>query len=149
MYTPRGLGEVLGIYAISSTAGSPFIHEPSPRRKIFPMSSSNPTALQKFRHPDGSSPNFHNQLSDVLFGEEYGRSVPNLQGNDLVSIVDYLNKVCHRISLRPQLKRVQALDILDFVSQVFQKCLRELGNICRTRVILPTSYTLSDRKSVV
>ena len=76
------------------------------------MSSSNPTALQRLRRLDRSSPNFHNQLSNVLFGEEYGRSVPNLQGNDLVSLVDYLNKVCRPISLlRPQLKRVQALDI--------------------------------------
>ena len=144
VYTPRGLGEVLGIYAISSTAGNPFIHEPSPRRKVSPMSSSNPTALQRLRRLDRSSPNFHNQLSNVLFGEEYGRSVPNLRGNDLVSLVDYLNKVCRPMSLlRPQLKRVQAPDILDFVGQAFQKCLRELGNICGSRVIPPTSYTLS------
>ena len=81
-------------------------------RKVSPMSSSNPTALQRLRRLDRSSPNFHNQLSNVLFGEEYGRSVPNLRGNDLVSLVDYLNKVCRPISLlRPQLKRVQALDI--------------------------------------
>ena len=94
------------------------------------MSSSNPTALQQPRRLDRSSPNFYNQLSNVLFGEEYGGSVPNLQGNDLVSLVDYLDKVCRPISLlRPQLKRVRALDILDFVSQAFQKCLRELGNI--------------------
>ena len=107
------------------------------------MSSSNPTALQRLRRLDRSSPNFHNQLSNVLFGEEYGQSVPNLRGNDLVSLVDYLDKACRPISpLRPQFKRVQALDILDFVSHVFQKCLRELGNICGIGVILPTSYTL-------
>ena len=70
--------------------------------------------------------------------------MPNLQCNDLVALVDYLDKVYCPISLlRPLIKQVQALNILDFVSPAFQKCLRELGNICRTRVILPTSYTLS------
>ena len=36
VYTPRGLGEVLGIYATSSTAGNPFIHEPSPPERYPP-----------------------------------------------------------------------------------------------------------------
>ena len=68
------------------------------------MSSSNPTALQQLRRLDKSSPDFHKQLSNVLSGEEYVRSVPSLQGSDLVSLVDYLDKVCSPISLpRPLL----------------------------------------------
>ena len=68
------------------------------------MSSSNPTALQQLRHLDKSSPDFYKQLSNVLSGKEYVQSVPSLQGNDLVSLVDYLDKVCSPISLpRPLL----------------------------------------------
>ena len=126
------------------TAGSPFIHKPPPHRNTFLMSSSNPTALRQLRHRGRSSPDFRNKLSNALSGEEYGGSVPNLQGNDLVALVDHLDKVYRPISLLCfLLKQVQALNILDFVSWGFQKCLRELGNICRTRVILLTSYTLS------
>ena len=51
-------------------------------------------ALQQFRRLDGSSSGFHNQLSDVLYGQEYRQCVPNLQGDDLVWLVDYLDKVC-------------------------------------------------------
>ena len=38
---------------------------------------------------------------------------------------------------------MQALDILDPASPGFRKCLRELRKICGTRMILPTSCTLS------
>ena len=58
------------------------------------MSSPNPTTLQQLRCLDRSSSNFHNQLTNVLYGEGYERSVLNLQGSDLVSLVDYLDKVC-------------------------------------------------------
>ena len=53
-------------------------------------------ALQQFRRLDGSSSGFHDQLSDVLYGWEYRQCVPNLQGDDLVWLVEYLDKVhCH------------------------------------------------------
>lgn len=56
-----------------------------------PLSSP---ALQKLSRLDGSSSKFHGQLSGVLYGEEYRRCVPNLQGNDLVWLIDYLDRVC-------------------------------------------------------
>lgn len=81
------------------------------------MSSSNLTTLQRLHRLNKSSPGFHNQLNDVLFGEEYWQSVPNLQGNDLVLFVDYLDKVCHSILFpRPSLK-------LDAGSQYSRSCL--------------------------
>ena len=58
------------------------------------MTSQN--VLQQLRHLDRSSPGFHDQLSNVLYGEEYKQSVKSLQGNDLVWLVDYLDEVrCH------------------------------------------------------
>ena len=57
------------------------------------MSSPNSTALEQLRHLDRSSSNFHDQLSSVLSGEEYELSVSKLEGNDLVLLVDYLDRV--------------------------------------------------------
>jgi len=55
-------------------------------------------ALQKLYNLDASLSEFHDQLSDILNGEEYTRSVTNLQGDDLVWLVDYLDKVRRRIA---------------------------------------------------
>jgi len=58
------------------------------------MSSFNP--LGQLRRLDGSSPGFHDQLSHVLYGEEYKKWVSSIDGDDLVWLVDYLDKVrCH------------------------------------------------------
>ena len=57
------------------------------------MASLNPTALQQLRRLDRSAPNFQDQLNNVLYGGAYQQSVPNLQGDELVSLVDYLDKV--------------------------------------------------------
>ena len=42
---------------------------------------------------------FYSQLRNVLCGEKYKQCVPNLQGDDLVWLVDYLDKVCRRAAL--------------------------------------------------
>ena len=39
VYTPRRLGEALGVYAVSSTAGSPFIRKLPSHRKTYSSSS--------------------------------------------------------------------------------------------------------------
>jgi hypothetical protein len=67
--------------------------------RVSPMSSPGSPALQQLGRLNGSSPKFHDQLGDVLHGEEYKQCVPNLQGDDLAWLVDYLDKVCHLISL--------------------------------------------------
>ena len=67
---------------------------------LLPTSSSNqlsltkPTALQQLLCLDSSSSLFHTQLGNVLHSETYKQSVLNLQGDDLVLLVDYLDKVC-------------------------------------------------------
>ena len=69
------------------------------------MSPPNLTTLQQLRQLDRSSSSFHGQLSNVLYGEEYGQSVLSLPDDDLGWLVDYLDKVCCPTSLpRPLLK---------------------------------------------
>jgi hypothetical protein len=103
-----------------------------------------PPTLQQLDRLDRSSPDSHDQLNDVLCGEEYKECVPNLQGDDLAWLVDYLNKVCRRIAPpHSPLKSPKVLDDLDPSSAAFRKCLRELRSVCGTRGVLPTSYTLS------
>ena len=69
------------------------------------MSSPNSTALRQLDLLNRSSPDFHDQLSNVLHGKEYRQCVPNLQGDDLVWLVDYLDKVRHHAVLpHPPLK---------------------------------------------
>jgi len=57
------------------------------------MSSTSPPPLQRLRRLDRSSPGFHDQALNVLYEEEYRECVPNLQHDDLVWLVEYLNEV--------------------------------------------------------
>jgi len=77
------------------------------------MSSPSLPALQQLNRLDRSSPDFHDQLSNALYGEEYKKCVeeykkcgeeykkcvPKLQGDDLVWLVEYLDKVRCRVAL--------------------------------------------------
>ena len=61
--------------------------------KGFLMFSPSSSTLQQLHRLDRPSSTFHDQLCNVLYGEEYKKCVPNLQGNDLVWFVDYLDDV--------------------------------------------------------
>ena len=54
---------------------------------------ASPNLLQQLHRLDRSSPRFNDQLSNVLYGEEYKPYVEGLQNDDLVELVDYLDKV--------------------------------------------------------
>ena len=111
------------------------------------MSPPNSPVLQQLHNLNRSSPDFNDQLSNVLYGEEYQKCVPNLQGEDLVWLVDYLDEVCRNISpSHSLLKPAQTLDYLNLSSAASRKCQRELRTICGTSGILPTSYTLSSER---
>lgn len=56
--------------------------------------------LNQLRGLDASSFAFHDQVSNILDGEEYKRWMPNLRGEDLAGLVNYLDKVRHRVSHR-------------------------------------------------
>ena len=55
--------------------------------------------LQQFRCLDRSSSEFHDKLSNIFYGKEYNQGTDDLQGDDLVWLVDYLDEVCCRIAL--------------------------------------------------
>ena len=88
---PCGSGEASGTYTLIL----PHYSRLQPR--VLPMPSRNP--LNQLRGLDTSSSTFHDQVSNILYGEEYKRWMPNLQGDDLVGFVDYLDKVRHHVSL--------------------------------------------------
>ena len=107
------------------------------------MPSPSSLALLQFRHLDRSSPNFDDQLRNVLYGSEYDKYALNIQGDDLMWLVNYLDEVRCRVSPpHSLLKPAQALDCLDPSGPAFRKCLRELRSICGVGGILPTSYIL-------
>ena len=47
---------------------------------------------------DRSSSTFHDQLSNILYGEEFKQQAPNLQSDGLVWLVDYMDTVRRRVS---------------------------------------------------
>ena len=55
--------------------------------------------LQQLHELDRSSSQFHDQLSNLLRGEEYRNSVLNLQSDDLALLVEYLDTVSLQIAL--------------------------------------------------
>jgi hypothetical protein len=112
--------------------------------------SSPPRTLQQLRRLNKSSPDFHDQLCKALCGEEYKQCVPNLQGDDLVWLVGYLDNVRRRVAVPCSLLTLfQAFGSLDPCIAASRKCLGELSSICGTRGILPTSYLLlSDLLSI-
>jgi len=112
--------------------------------KVLHASSVSHPFLQQLHCLSRFSPGFHDQLTEVLHGKKFQKHAPNLQGDDLVWLIDYLDKVCHHMVFHPSLpKLAQALNVLGPTSSGFQKCLDELKSICGTRAILPTSYTPS------
>ena len=71
------------------------------------MSSPGSPALRGLHRLDKSSPDFGNQLNDMLYEEEYIRRGESLGCDDLVWLVDYLDEVCCRLVLsRSPLKQI-------------------------------------------
>ena len=71
---------------------------PFPIRPLVP--SPGHPVLQQLHNLDGSSPKFDFQLSRALYGDDYTQFVVNLQGDNLVWLVDFLDDVCH-CAVRP------------------------------------------------
>ena len=59
-------------------------------------SSRNP--LEQLCRLDPSAPKFRVRARKIFFGEEYRQWVISAHGDDLVGLVDYLDKVCSRFS---------------------------------------------------
>jgi len=63
----------------------------------FLMAAPSSPVLQTFPSLDAPLPGLQNQLNNTLRGEEYQQCVSTLQDDDLVWLVDYLDKVCHHV----------------------------------------------------
>jgi hypothetical protein len=63
------------------------------------MPPPNSSVLQEFDRLSRSSHDFPNQLSDLLYADEYAECVPGLHEDDLKWLVEYLDQVCHHIAL--------------------------------------------------
>jgi hypothetical protein len=63
------------------------------------MPSPNSSVLQQLDRLNRSSSNFHDQLCNTLYGQEYVRCVTDLEGDDLLWLVEYLDKVRRRVAL--------------------------------------------------
>jgi len=61
------------------------------------MSPPSHPVLQQLPPLDKSSSRFHDQLSDILHKEEFKICVPGLQDDDLMWLVEYLDKVRRHI----------------------------------------------------
>ena len=57
-----------------------------------------PNPLQQLYDLDRSSPQFHNQLRDLLRGEDYRNIVPNLGSSGFTWLVEYLDSVSLQIT---------------------------------------------------
>jgi hypothetical protein len=66
---------------------------------VFVMHLPSHPTLQKLNNLDKSLSEFHDQLSNLLYGEEYAQCKKNLQDDELVWLVDSLDDVCFRIVL--------------------------------------------------
>ena len=89
-HLPRGSGEASGTYAFLLIT---FSCIPLRQITVFPMPSPGSPVLQYLRRLDRSISDFQDRLSNALYAEEYVQCVPNLRGDDLMWLVDYLDKV--------------------------------------------------------
>ena len=89
--------EFLNVSASRIRRGVWHIHRLTARRPRFfsqiLMSSPTSPVLQQLDRLNRSSPDFHDQLSKVLYGEEYTQCARNLQNGELVWLVEYLDNV--------------------------------------------------------
>ena len=102
--------------------------------------------FQQLRDLDRASPQFHEQLSDILHGDAYQNVLPGLQSENLAWLVEYLDSVRPKITLLhlcPIVPQVLA-DISDHAGPIFRESLHELGKICGVKEVLPKSCTLSE-----
>ena len=66
--------------------------------KDIPVPSTIPPSLRRLHGLDEASPEFQDELSNALHEEEYAQRVSNFQGDHLVWLVCYLDKVCCLVS---------------------------------------------------
>ena len=75
---------------------------PSPDTGNYRSSNESRSLLEQPRRLDKSPSSFHDRINIILHEEEYKQLVPTIEGDDLVGLVDYLDKVrCCPLLLPP------------------------------------------------
>lgn len=86
-------GVIWYIYAVSATINTPFATSEHQLQGVSLMSSPNPNPLERLLRLNRSPSNPHDQISNILYGEEYKQWVQDINDSDAVRLVDYLDKV--------------------------------------------------------
>ena len=102
--------------------------------------------LQRLYSLNTSSPRFCRNLHNLIRqseGEDH--HLLDLQGSDLIRLVDFLDRVCIPPSAPLQLteQAPQALAIIPPADDVSRLCLHKLQAICSHHKIVPSSYIIS------
>ena len=63
------------------------------------MSSTHLNPMDQLLQLDAASSEFADQVSNKLYGQEYQQWVEGIQGDDVVQLIDWLDKVRYRVSL--------------------------------------------------
>jgi hypothetical protein len=96
------------------TAGKLVPARPSENKSTSPI-------LQEFSCLDRSSQDFPKKLCDLLYGDEYTQCVPDLQDNDPIWLVEYLDQVWRHISLHTSNLTVHRFSVLSMPQVVFSE----------------------------
>lgn len=91
------------------------------------MTPPSPPVLQQLYRLNRSLYDYSRQLDGIFNSQQYKRCLANLQGDELTCLVDYLDKISRDS---------------DPSGAVSRRCLSELGDICASKGVLPTSHAL-------
>ena len=75
----------------------------------YPMNSCDP--FQQLRDLDGTSPQFHKQLTSFFCGNVYQDALPRLHSKDLAWLIEYLNNVRLQVILPPRCAQLRRITI--------------------------------------
>ena len=98
---------------------------------------------QRLYELDKSSTQFPEQLDELLHDTEWVKCLELLPEGELMELIGYLDNV-RPISTRTRSRSSspQILDGLDRTGLPFGECLHALRKVCRSRMVLPSTYEL-------
>ena len=105
-------------------------------------------SAQRLYELDRSSTQFPEQLNELLHDKEWEEHLELLPEGELAGLTDYLDDVW--LFSTPAISRSsypQILDGLDPTGSPFRKSLQVLRKVCSSRMILPSTYKVSDELS--
>ena len=107
--------------------------------------------LRRLYSSDTSSPYFLRSLHALIRRDEEEQYLASLRGSELALLVDFLDKVRAIPSVFHQFTKQtpQALSAIPITEDVAQKCIKKLQVMCGDHAILPSSYIVSSKITIV